>query len=166
VARATGLLSEGSQPEPAYHEAVERLSRTRFRMELARTQLVYGEWLRREGRRQDARVQLRTAYKIFSAAGADAFAERAGRELAATGETLDERATRPREAGRKGGVDRTGRPWETLTAQEAHIAELAGAGLTNGEIGAQLYLSQHTVEWHLRKVFSKLGITSRRQLRP
>ena len=125
-----------------------------MRMELARAQLVYGEWLRREGRRQDARVQLRTAYKVFSTAGADAFAERAGRELSATGEVLDER------------VGRAGEGRDSLTAQEAHIAELAGAGLTNAEIGAQMFLSQHTVEWHLRKVFSKLGITSRRQLRP
>jgi DNA-binding CsgD family transcriptional regulator len=120
-------------------------------VELARTHLVYGEWLRREGRRQDARGHLRSAYDILAAAGADAFAERARRELAATGEAVDERA---------------GRGGDALTAQEAHIAELAGAGLTNAEIGAQLFLSQHTVEWHLRKVFTKLGITSRRQLRP
>jgi DNA-binding CsgD family transcriptional regulator len=124
-----------------------------MRMDLARTQLVYGEWLRREGRRQDARVQLRTAYKLFSVAGAGAFAERAARELAATGEVLDERRT----------ADSSGR--DSLTAQEARIADLAGAGLTNAEIGAQMFLSQHTVEWHLRKVFAKLGITSRRQLR-
>lgn len=127
-----------------------------MRMELARTHLVYGEWLRREGRRQDARGQLRTAYKMFSAAGAGGFAERAGRELAATGEVLDERIGRANDGAAR----------ESLTAQEAHIAELAGSGLTNAEIGAQMFLSQHTVEWHLRKVFVKLGITSRKQLRP
>jgi DNA-binding CsgD family transcriptional regulator len=154
LARATGLRSEGPAAEAAYQEGVERLSRTRMRMDLARTHLVYGEWLRREGRRQDARGQLRMAYKLFSAAGAGAFAERAGRELAATGEVLDERRT----------ADSSGR--DSLTAQEAHIADLAGAGLTNAEIGAQMFLSQHTVEWHLRKVFVKLGITSRKQLRP
>ncbi|RZT16652.1 regulatory LuxR family protein [Kribbella sp. VKM Ac-2569] len=154
LARATGLRLTGRAAEAAYQEAVERLSRTRMRMDLARTHLVYGEWLRREGRRQDARGQLRMAYKLFSAAGAAAFAERAGRELAATGEVLDERRT----------ADSSGR--DSLTAQEAHIAELAGAGLTNAEIGAQMFLSQHTVEWHLRKVFAKLGITSRKQLRP
>jgi DNA-binding CsgD family transcriptional regulator len=125
-----------------------------MRMDLARTHLVYGEWLRREGRRQDARGQLRMAYKLFSEAGAGAFAERAGRELAATGEVLDERRT----------ADASGR--DSLTAQEARIADLAGTGLTNAEIGAQMFLSQHTVEWHLRKVFAKLGITSRKQLRP
>ena len=151
LARSRALLTSGRQAEPAYQEAIERLGRTRMRMDLARTQLVYGEWLRREGRRQDARVQLRTAYKLFSTAGADAFADRASRELTATGETVGER---------------TGRATDALTAQEARIAELAGAGLTNAEIGAQIFLSQHTVEWHLRKVFQKLGITSRKQLRP
>jgi DNA-binding CsgD family transcriptional regulator len=154
LARATGLLSDGEAAEAAYQESIQRLGRTRMRMDLARTHLVYGEWLRREGRRQDARGQLRTAYKLFTAAGAGAFAERAGRELTATGEVLDERGT-DRSAGR-----------DSLTAQEAHIAELAGTGLTNAEIGAQMFLSQHTVEWHLRKVFAKLGITSRKQLRP
>lgn len=154
LARATGLLSKGQAAEAAYQESIERLGRTRMRMDLARTHLVYGEWLRREGRRQDARGQLRTAYKLFSAAGAGAFAERAGRELTATGEVLDEH----RADGSSGR--------DSLTAQEAHIAELAGAGLTNAEIGAQMFLSQHTVEWHLRKVFAKLGITSRKQLRP
>ncbi|TCC24596.1 ATP-binding protein [Kribbella speibonae] len=153
LARATGLRSTGSAAETAYQEGIQRLSRTRVRMDLARTHLVYGEWLRREGRRQDARGQLRMGYKLFSAAGAGAFAQRAARELAATGEVVDERRT----------ADSSGR--DSLTAQEAHIAELAGAGLTNAEIGAQMFLSQHTVEWHLRKVFAKLGITSRKQLR-
>ncbi|MEU8224142.1 AAA family ATPase [Kribbella sp. NPDC048915] len=154
LARATALRSTGRAAEAAYQEGVERLSRTRMRMDLARTHLVYGEWLRRAGRRQDARGQLRMAYKLFSASGAAAFAERSARELAAAGEVLDERRT----------ADNSGR--DSLTSQEAHIADLAGAGLTNAEIGAQMFLSQHTVEWHLRKVFAKLGITSRKQLRP
>jgi DNA-binding CsgD family transcriptional regulator len=122
-----------------------------MKMDLARAHLVYGEWLRREGRRLDARSQLRTAHKMFTASGADAFADRTAHELVATGEAVGQRTDRARDA---------------LTAQEAHIAELAGAGLTNAEIGAQMFLSQHTVEWHLRKVFTKLGITSRKQLRP
>jgi len=151
LARSSALLTKGEVAEAGYQEAVERLSRTRVRMELARAHLLYGEWLRRAGRRQDARTQLRTAYEMLAAAGADTFAERARTELAATGEAVDERA---------------GRASDTLTAQEAHIAALAGSGLTNAQIGAQMFLSQHTVEWHLRKVFTKLGITSRRQLRP
>ena len=154
LARSRALVTKGRAAEAAYQEAIERLGRTRMRMDLARAQLVYGEWLRRAGQRQDARGQLRTAYKMFSAAGAEGFADRAGRELAATGEVLDER------------TGRAGAGRDALTAQEAHIAELAGTGLTNAEIGAQMFLSQHTVEWHLRKVFAKLGITSRRQLRP
>lgn len=152
LARSRALLTTArSAAESAYQEAIQRLSRTRVRMDLARAHLVYGEWLRREGRRQNARGQLRTAYKMFTTAGVDAFADRAGRELAATGEAVGERA---------------GRAGDALTAQEAHIAELASAGLTNAEIGAQMFLSRHTVEWHLRKVFTKLGITSRKQLRP
>ena len=151
LARSRALLTTGPAAESGYQEAVERLGRTRVRLDLARSHLVYGEWLRRAGRRQDARTQLRTAYDLLTTAGADAFAERARHELAATGEAVDERASRAS---------------DTLTAQEAHIAALAGSGLTNAQIGAQLFLSQHTVEWHLRKVFAKLGITSRRQLRP
>ncbi|MEV6285768.1 AAA family ATPase [Kribbella sp. NPDC051770] len=150
LARSKALLGTDAD-ESSYEEAIERLSRTRMRMELARAHLVYGEWLRREGRRQDARAQLRTAYKMFSTSGADAFAGRAGHELVATGEAVGHR---------------TDRATDSLTPQEAHIAELAGAGLTNAEIGAQMFLSQHTVEWHLRKVFTKLDITSRKQLRP
>ncbi|TCO50332.1 regulatory LuxR family protein [Kribbella antiqua] len=150
LARSTALLTTAGQAESCYQEAIERLGRTRIRLDLARTHLLYGEWLRREGRRRDARAQLRTAHELLVAAGAGAFADRARRELAATGEAVDE--------GVSGGTD-------TLTAQEAHIAELAAAGLTNAEIGAQLFLSRHTIEWHLRKVFTKLGITSRRQLR-
>ena len=151
LARSRALLTTGPTAEAGYQEAVERLGRTQVRMELARAHLLYGEWLRRAGRRQDARTQLRTAYDTLAAAGADAFADRARHELAATGEAVD---------------GRTSRSSDTLTAQEAHIAALAGSGLTNAQIGAQMFLSQHTVEWHLRKVFAKLGITSRRQLRP
>ncbi len=151
LARCGALLATGDAADALYRQAIEHLGRTRLRMELARTHLVYGEWLRRENRRQEARDQLRSAHTILTAAGADAFADRARRELAAAGESIDERAT--------GASD-------TLTAQEANIARLAGSGLTNAEIGAQLFLSPHTVEWHLRKVFTKLGITSRRQLRP
>ncbi len=152
AARSRALLAtDPDEAESAYEESIERLGRTRMRMDLARTHLVYGEWLRREGRRQDARGQLRTAHKLFTTSGADAFADRAGHELVATGEAVGKRA---------------GRVSDTLTPQEAHIAELAGTGLTNAEIGAQMFLSQHTVEWHLRKVFTKLGITSRKQLRP
>jgi DNA-binding CsgD family transcriptional regulator len=135
--------------EAAYQEAIQRLSRTRVPMELARAHLVYGEWLRREGRRQDTRGQLQTAYTMFAGFGADAFADRTGHELVAIGDAIGRR---------------TGKARDILTAQEAHIAELAGAGLTNVEIGAQLFLSRHTIEWHLRKVFTKLGISSRRQL--
>ncbi|NIK59617.1 helix-turn-helix transcriptional regulator [Kribbella shirazensis] len=150
LARSSALLATGKEAEACYREAVERLGRTRVRIELARAHLLYGEWLRREGRRQDARGQLRTAYDILTSAGSDAFTERLRHELAATGETVGRRA------------DRAG---ETLTAQEARIAELAANGLTNAEIGAQMFLSGHTIEWHLRKVFTKLGISSRRQLR-
>ena len=119
-------------------------------MELARAHLVYGEWLRREQRRIDAREQLRTAHGMFTDMGMEGFAERAGRELLATGETVRKR---------------TFETFDELTAQEAHIARLAGDGQTNREIGTQLFVSQRTVEWHLRKVFTKLGISSRRQLR-
>ena len=149
LARSSALLASGEAAESFYREAIERLGRTRVRFELARAHLLYGEWLRREGRRQDARGQLKTAYDMLTAAGSDAFAERLCHELAATGETVSKRSDRAS---------------ETLTAQETRIAELAGTGLTNAEIGARMFLSRHTVEWHLRKVFTKLGITSRRQL--
>lgn len=119
-------------------------------MVLARARLLHGEWLRREGRRLDAREQLGVAHDTFSTIGADAFAERARRELQATGETVRRRAVEVP---------------AVLTAQEEQIARLAGAGLTNAEIGAQLFISPHTVEWHLRKIFAKLGISSRRQIR-
>jgi len=151
LARSGALLATGKSADGLYQEAIEHFGRTRIRMELARSHLVYGEWLRRENRRQEARSQLRSAYNMLTAAGADAFADRARRELAAAGEPVAERA---------------GRASDSLTVQEAHIARLAGSGLTNVEIGAQLFLSPHTVEWHLRKIFAKLGITSRRQLRP
>jgi DNA-binding CsgD family transcriptional regulator len=149
-ARSRALLSHRPAAETLYAEAITRLGRTRLRTELGRAHLVYGEWLRRENRRTDAREQLRTAYELLSAIGAAAFAGRAQRELAATGETVRKRAAAS--------------PAE-LTAQEAPIARLAVEGRTNPEIGAQLFLSARTVEWHLRKVFAKLGIASRRELR-
>ena len=130
--------------------AIARLGRTRIRGSLASAHLIYGEWLRRENRRVDAREQLRIAHEMLSRIGAKAFAERAGRELQATGETVRKRTVETR---------------VELSAQEAQIARLAGDGLTNPEIGAQLFLSPHTVERHLRKVFAKLGIRSRKQLR-
>ncbi len=149
-ARSRALLSRGDAAEQLYREAIERLDRTRIRVELARAHLLYGEWLRRENRRSDARDQLRTAYEMFTRFGAGAFTNRTSRELRATGETVAKRTIATPTA---------------LTAQEAQIARLARDGMTNPEIGAQLFISPHTVEWHLRKVFAKLGITSRRQLR-
>jgi DNA-binding CsgD family transcriptional regulator/tetratricopeptide (TPR) repeat protein len=149
-ARCRALVSPPETAEPRYTEAIDRLGRTQLRPELARAHLLYGEWLRRENRRADARTQLRTAHDLLSAIGAAAFAERARRELMATGETVHRRAHGPA---------------SVLTAQEASIARLAADGCTNPEIGAQLFLSARTVEWHLRKVFSKLGISSRRELR-
>jgi len=146
LARSRALVA-GSEAE--YIEAVERLGRTRLRFELARTRLLYGEWLRREGRRSDARAQLRPAHEEFVAMGADGFAERARHELLATGEKV-----------RKRTVDTL----DELTPQEEHIARMARDGRTNPEIGAELYISARTVEWHLRKVFGKLGISSRREL--
>ena len=148
-ARCRALLSHGTDADDRYREAISRLSRTRLRPELARAHLVYGEWLRRESRRLDAREQLRTAHDMLVAIGMEAFAERARRELVATGETV-----------RKRGAELI----TELTVQEAHIARLARDGLTNPEIGAQLFLSARTVEWHLRKIFTKLGIGSRREL--
>jgi len=148
-ARCRALLSEGAAAEACYREAVDRLGRTRVRPELARAHLLYGEWLRRENRRMDARAQLRIAFTMFDAIGMEAFAERARRELTATGETV-----------RKRNVETV----TALTAQEACIARLARDGLTNPEIGARLFLSARTVEWHLRKIFTKLGIGSRREL--
>ena len=149
LARSRALLSEGDEADALYREAIERLERTRIRVELARARLLYGEWLRREQRRVDAREQLRTAHEMFSTMGADGFAERARVELLATGETVRKRTVETR---------------DELTAQEAQIAGLARDGRTNPEIGAQLYISPRTVEWHLRNVFTKLGIRSRREL--
>jgi DNA-binding CsgD family transcriptional regulator len=149
-ARCRALLSEDKRAEQCYREAIERLGRTRMRPAVARAHLLYGEWLRRDNRRRDARAQLRTAYDMLSAMGAEAFAERARRELLATGDTVRRRTV--------GTVSE-------LTAQEVHIARLAVDGRTNMEIGAQLYLSVRTVEWHLGKVYTKLGVGSRRELR-
>jgi DNA-binding CsgD family transcriptional regulator len=148
-ARCRALLSDGTAADGLYREAIDRLGQTRLRPELARAHLLYGEWLRREGHRLDAREQLRQAHDMFATIGMEGFAERARRELIATGETV-----------RKRSVETV----TSLTAQEALIARLARDGRTNAEIGAQLYLSARTVEWHLRKVFAKLGIGSRRQL--
>jgi DNA-binding CsgD family transcriptional regulator len=148
-AGSRALLSEGDDAEPLYDEAVERLARSRGVVHLARARLLYGEWLRRESRRVDAREQLRAAHEIFSAIGAEGFAERASNELLATGESARRRTDDAR------GV---------LTPQEAHIARLARDGLSNPEIGAQLFISPRTVQYHLRKVFLKLDITSRSQL--
>ncbi len=148
-ARSRALVSQGEAAVGCYREAIDRLGRTQLRPELARAHLLYGEWLRRAGRRTDARAQLRTAHEMLAAMGVEAFAERARRELLATGETI-----------RKRTVETT----SELTAQEASIARLARDGRTNPEIGAQLYLSARTVEWHLRKVFTKLGVSSRREL--
>lgn len=152
--KSKALLVSDRDAEDCYREAIDKLSRTRIAVQLARAHLSYGEWLRRCNRRIDARAQLATAHEMFSRMGADAFAERARRELLATGEKANKRSAK------------TGKsPNGELTAQEGQIARLAGSGLTNPEIAAQLFISSHTVEWHLRKVFAKLGITSRRQLR-
>jgi DNA-binding CsgD family transcriptional regulator/tetratricopeptide (TPR) repeat protein len=148
-ARSEALLSEGDEAEGLYREAVERLGRSRITVHLARAQLVYGEWLRRENRRVDAREQLRAAHERFSNIGADAFAERARREVEATGGTAHKRSVETR---------------DDLTPQEAQIAGLARDGLSNPEIGAQLFISPRTVQYHLHKVFAKLDITSRNQL--
>ena len=149
-ARSRAILSDGDAAESHYREALIRLSKTPLRPELARANLLYGEWLRREGRRIDAREQLRSAYELFGAIGMDAFADRTRRELVATGEHV-----------RKRGVGHL----DALTPQEEQIARLARDGHSNQEIGAQLFLSPRTVEWHLRKVFAKLAIASRRELR-
>jgi DNA-binding CsgD family transcriptional regulator len=148
-ARCRALMSDGADADHLYREAIDRLGRTRLRPELARAHLLYGEWLRRESRRLDARRQLRTAHDQLTAIGMAAFAERARRELQATGETLRERSVETR---------------DDLTAQERQIARLARDGLSNPEIGVRLFLSPRTVEWHLRNVFTKLGIHSRREL--
>lgn len=149
-ARSRGLVTAGPSAEVHYQEALERLSRGRVAPHLARAHLVYGEWLRRKARRREAREQLRIAHGMLDRIGAEAFAERARRELAATGEMVRKRTVESR---------------DELTAQELQIARLADRGRTNPQIGAELFLSPRTVEWHLHNVFSKLGITSRRALR-
>jgi DNA-binding CsgD family transcriptional regulator len=149
-ARSRALVSEGETADRLYHEAIERLGRTRMRVDLARAHLVYGEWLRRKNRRTDARDQLRVAHEMLTDMGMEGFADRARRELLATGETV-----------RKRTVDTL----TDLTAQEAQIAKLARDRRTNQEIGSQLFISPRTVEWHLGNVFTKLGITSRKDLR-
>jgi DNA-binding CsgD family transcriptional regulator len=149
-AGSRALLSDGRAAEPLYREAVERLGRSRGVVHLARAQLLYGEWLRRENRRVDAREQLRAAYDRLDQIGAGAFAERARRELLATGETAPRRTVETR---------------DVLTPQEAQIARMASERQTNPEIGAKLFISSRTVEYHLRKVFTKLDISSRKELR-
>jgi DNA-binding CsgD family transcriptional regulator len=149
LARCRALVNEGEIAERLYQEAIKRLGRTRLRPELARAHLLYGEWLRRGKRRIDARAQLRAAHDQFTSIGMEAFAERARGELQATGETVRKRTVETR---------------DDLTAQERQIARLARDGLSNPEIGARLFLSPRTVEWHLRKVFAKLEIHSRHEL--
>jgi DNA-binding CsgD family transcriptional regulator len=147
--RSSALLRKGEAAESSYREAIDRLNKTRLRPEIGRAHLLYGEWLRRERRRADARVQLRTAHDLFTSTGMEAFAERARKELMATGERASKRTVETR---------------DDLTDQERPIAQLARDGLSNAEIGSRLIISQHTVAYHLRKVFNKLEITSRNQL--
>jgi DNA-binding CsgD family transcriptional regulator len=144
------MLTDGDAAEAAYVEAIAHFARTPIHTELARAHLVFGEWLRRANRRLDAREQLRSAYERFVGMGAAGFAERARRELVATGEHVRKRTDETR---------------TELTEHEDHIARLARDGRTNSEIAAELFISGRTVEWHLRKVYSKLGITSRRELK-
>jgi DNA-binding CsgD family transcriptional regulator len=150
-ARCRALLTEGDDADGLYREAIERFGRTHIRVQLARTHLLYGEWLRRERRRLDAREQLRTAFEMFNAMGIEAFAARTERELLAAGERARKRTVETR---------------GDLTAQETQIARLAAEGLSNAEIGARLFISHHTVAYHLRNVFAKLDISSRNQLVP
>jgi len=149
-ARSRALLSDGGAAECLYRESIERLRRTSIRADLARSHLLYGEWLRRQRRRVDARAQLRVAHEMLDSMGMDAFAERARRELRATGETTRKRSVAAAD--------------EELTAQEALIARMARDGLSNPEIAARMFISARTVQYHLRKVFAKLGIESRTQL--
>ena len=149
-ARSRALLADGDEADSLYRTAIDELGGHRVVVEVARTHLLYGEWLRRARRRALARDHLRIAHEMFDGMRAIAFAERARRELLATGERVRTRAA---------GVA------TSLTPQEAQIAALAASGLTTPKIGAELFLSPHTVEWHLRKVYTKLGIGSRRQLR-
>jgi DNA-binding CsgD family transcriptional regulator len=149
AARSRALVSRGRAAEEEYREAIELLGRTRMATHLARARLVYGEWLRRAKRRVEARDQLRSAFDALTSMGAEAFAERARRELLATGETARKRSDDTR---------------TDLTPQEEEIAQLAREGQTNQEIAAQLFIGRRTVEWHLRKVFAKLDISSRLEL--
>jgi DNA-binding CsgD family transcriptional regulator len=149
AARSEALLTEDRRAEELHLEAIERLGRTRMAVDLARAHLLYGEWLRRQRRRVDARRQLRTAHELFANFGIEAFAERARVELEATGEHARKRTVETR---------------GDLTQQEAQIARLARDGLSNAEIGARLFISRHTVDYHLRKIFTKLGINSRTKL--
>lgn len=148
-ARSQALLSDGETAEDLYRDAIEHLSGTRLLVELGRAHLLYGEWLRRQSRRLDARTQLRTAHEVFTTTGIDGFASRTAKELHATGETA-----RKRQVGTA----------SALTAQQAQIAQLVREGLSNPEIAARLYLSPRTIEWHLSKVYAKLHITSRHEL--
>ena len=148
-ARSRALLSDNEVAERLYREAIERLARTRVRVELARAHLLYGEWLRRGRRRQDAREQLRTAHRLFAEFGMEAFAERTRVELEATGARARKRTAETR---------------DDLTPQEAQITRLAAEGATNQQIAAQLFISRNTVDYHLRKAFRKLGVKSRHQL--
>jgi len=148
-ARSRALLAEGQAADDLYREAIEWLSACGLRLELARARLLYGEWLRRERRRLDARAQLRSALDLFIEIGARCFAQRTSRELLATGERLRRRT-----------VDMN----DSLTAQEQQVADLAGDGRSNQEIGSQLFISPKTVEYHLHKAFTKLGIRARHQL--
>jgi DNA-binding CsgD family transcriptional regulator len=150
LARSKALLSDDVTAESLYREAIERLERSRVRVHLARAHLVYGEWLRRRNRRRDGLEHLRFAYELFSGMGADAFAERARGELLATGETVRKRTVDTR---------------DVLTPQESQIVRLAAERHTNTEIASQLFISPRTVEFHLSKVFSKLGVSSRKELR-
>jgi DNA-binding CsgD family transcriptional regulator len=148
-ARSRALVSKGEAADSLYRDAIERLSRTSIRVQLARAHLLYGEWLRRERRRREAREHLRAALEMFTSMGTEGFADRSQRELVATGEHARKRSVETR---------------DDLTPQETQIARLAGDGLSNAEIGARLFVSQSTVAYHLRNVFSKLNIASRHQL--
>ena len=150
-ARSRALVSDGQAAETLYREAIDRFGRAGLRVDLARARLVYGEWLRRQRRRRDARDQLGTAYQIFDSVGAAAFADRARMELRAVGGHVPQPTVQTP---------------DTLTAQEALIARLAGDGASNAQIAAQLFISPATVAYHLRKVFTKLGVSSRGQLAP